>query len=64
MLVFRVCGVRQNLYVNSLYRNPDRDNRIFDCLRASMAAMQAEDSSLSLMQAEAAMQALSCLWVI
>ena len=23
MLVFRICGVRQNLYVYSLYRNPD-----------------------------------------
>ena len=23
MLVFRVCGVRQNLYMYSLYRNPD-----------------------------------------
>ena len=43
MLVFRVCGVRQNLYVYSLYRNPDLDDRIFDCLLASMAAMQAED---------------------
>ena len=31
MLVFRVCGVRQNLYVYSLYRNPDLDDRIFDC---------------------------------
>ena len=29
---FRVCGVRQNLYVFSLYRNPDLDDRIFDCL--------------------------------
>ena len=29
MLVFRVCGVRQNLYVYSLYRNPDLDDRIF-----------------------------------
>ena len=28
MLVFRVCGVRQNLYVYSLYRNPDLDDRI------------------------------------
>ena len=28
MLVFKVCGVRQNLYVYSLYRNPDLDNRI------------------------------------
>ena len=26
-----------------LYRNPDLDDRIFDCLLASMAAMQAED---------------------
>ena len=32
MLVFRVCGVRQNLYVYSLYRNPHLDDRIFDCL--------------------------------
>ena len=43
MLVFRVCGVRQNLYVYSLYRNPDLDDQIFDCLVASMAAVQAED---------------------
>ena len=43
MVVFMVCGVRQNLYVCSLYRNPDVDDRIFDCLLASMAAMQAED---------------------
>ena len=42
MLVFRVCGVRQNLYVYSLYRNPDLDDRIF-CLLASMAAVQADD---------------------
>ena len=43
MLVFMVCGVRQNLYVFSLYRNPDLDNRIFYCLLTSMAAVQAED---------------------
>ena len=43
MLVFRVCGVRQNLYVFCLYRNPDLDDRIFDCLITSMAAVQAED---------------------
>ena len=43
MLVFRVFGVRQNLHVYSLCRNPDLDNRIFDCLLASMAAVQAED---------------------
>ena len=29
MLFFRVGGVRQNLYVTSLYRNPDIDDRIF-----------------------------------
>ena len=27
----------------SLYRNPDLDHRIFNCLLASMAAVQAED---------------------
>ena len=43
MLIFRVCGVRQNLYVYSLYRNPELDCLIFHCLLASMAAVQAED---------------------
>ena len=43
MLFFMVCVVRKNLYVYSLYRNPDLDDRIFDCLLASMAAVQAED---------------------
>ena len=35
--------MRQNFYVSSVYRNPDLDDRIFDCLLASMATMQAED---------------------
>ena len=39
--------MRQNLYVYSLYRNRDLDNRIFDCLLESMAAMQAEDDRAS-----------------
>ena len=43
MLVFRVCGMRQNLNVYSLYRNPDPDDQIFNCLLASMTAVQAED---------------------
>ena len=30
MLVFGVYGERQNLYVFSLYRNPDLDDRIFE----------------------------------
>ena len=41
MLVVRVCGLRQNLYVYSLYHNPDQDDRIYDCLLTSMAAVQA-----------------------
>ena len=47
MLFFRVCGVRRNFYVFSLYRNPDLDDRIFDCLLTSMAAVQAEDLLVS-----------------
>ena len=42
MLFFRVCGVRQNFYVYSIYRNTDLDDRLFYCLVASMAAVQAE----------------------
>ena len=43
MLVFMVCGVRQNLYAFRLYHNPVLDHRILYCLLASMAAVQAED---------------------
>ena len=43
ILVFMVCGARQNLYVFSLYRNPDLDDLTFDCLLTSMAAVRAED---------------------
>ena len=35
--------MRQNFYVFSLYRNTVLDDRIFDCLLASMAAVQAVD---------------------
>ena len=35
--------MRQNLYVFNLYRNPDLDDRILDCLLTSMSAVQAED---------------------
>ena len=47
MLVFMVCGVRQNFYVFSLYRNPDLDDRIFYCLLTSMAVVQAKDVRVS-----------------
>ena len=43
MLFFMVFGLRQNLYVYSLYHNPDLDYQISDCLPASMAAVQSED---------------------
>ena len=43
MLVVMVCGLRQNIYVYSLYRNPDQDDRIYDGLLTSMGAVQAED---------------------
>ena len=43
MLDCKVCGVRQNLYMSSLYLNPHLDDRIFYCLLASIAAVQAED---------------------
>ena len=35
--------MRQNLYVFSLYCNPDLDDRVFECLLISMADVQAED---------------------
>ena len=35
--------MRQYLYVFNIYGNPDLDDRIFDCLLASMAAVQTED---------------------
>ena len=47
MLVFRVCGARQNFYVFGLYRNPDLDDRIYDCLLTAMAAVQAADARVS-----------------
>ena len=39
--------MKQNFNVCSLYRNPDLDNRISDCLVISMAAVQAEDMHAS-----------------
>ena len=38
MLVFRVCGARQNFYVYSLHRNPDLDDRIYDCLLTQLGS--------------------------
>ena len=42
-----MCGARQNFYVFSVYRNPDLDDRIDDCLLTAMAAEQAADARAS-----------------
>ena len=47
MLVFMVCGERQNIYVFSLYRHPNLDDRIHECILTSMAAEETEDASVS-----------------
>ena len=41
--VFKVCGKTNNFYLFSVYRNPDADDTIFDCLFTSMAAIQVSD---------------------
>ena len=46
---FRVRSVRQNLYMFTLNRNADLDDRIFDCLLTSIAALQAEEVRASLL---------------
>ena len=47
VVVAKCCFLRfvewDRTFMCSLYRNPDLDDRIFDCLLASMAAVQAED---------------------
>ena len=43
ILVIRVCGARQNLFVFSLYSKPVLDDPIIDCLLTSMDAVHAED---------------------
>ena len=45
--MFRVCAARQNFYMSSLYRNPDLDDRIYDCLLIAMAAVQVADARAS-----------------
>ena len=42
-----MCGARQNFYMFSLYRNTDRDDRIYDCLLTAVVAMQAADAHAS-----------------
>ena len=42
MLVFRVYDASQHFYVFNLYHNTDQEDLIYECLLASMAAVQAE----------------------
>ena len=41
--VCMVCGVKHNLYVFSLYRSTDIDDRIFYCLLTSLVSVHSED---------------------
>ena len=43
MLLFRVCGAKQNFCFFTLYCNPDIDDRIEDCLLTATAAVQSAD---------------------
>ena len=43
MPVFRVCDAEQNFYMFSLYRNPDLDDQIYECLLTAMPAVQGVD---------------------
>ena len=41
---FLWCGVKQNLYVFSLYRNPDLDDLIFDSITLTMSSDPNDES--------------------
>ena len=43
VLVLKVCGKHRNFYLFSIYRNPDADDEIFNCLLNSMASIQEND---------------------
>ena len=41
--IVKVCGGHSNFYIFSIYRNPDANDSIFDCLLSSMASIQQND---------------------
>ena len=45
--VFKVSGKHNNFYIFSLYRNPDLDDSIYDCLFNRIAAVQESDRRAS-----------------
>ena len=47
VMVFRVCGLVQNCYIFSVYRSPNADCTIFDCLLLAMGVIQESDRRAS-----------------
>ena len=45
--IIKVCGKHSNFYLFSVYRNPDADDGISDCLLVSMEAIQENDRKAS-----------------
>ena len=45
--IIKICGKLANFYIFCLYRNPDLDDSIYDCLLVSMAAIQSCDKKAS-----------------
>ena len=43
MMVVRLCSTRQNFYLICVYRSPNTDDRIYDCLLSSMGQIQSLD---------------------
>ena len=56
--------MRQNFYMFSLHRNPDLDDRIFDCLTTSMAAVQADDVRASFLSVSDLNAIIRSGWVL
>lgn len=44
VMVARVCGERLHFYIFCVYRSPNTDDRVFDCLLGAMARIQSVDS--------------------
>ena len=43
VMIFRICGPLQNFYVFSVYRSPNTNDSIFDCLLLTIAKIQEVD---------------------
>ena len=49
VLVLKVCGKHSNFYLFSVYRNPDANDHIFDCILDNMAKIQENDRKAALL---------------